>query len=126
MLLSLKDFLLNDKFLIYVNESYRDIYSNDDDPFLNPAQAKECILKKLPKSVWHFGNCDPLRDDIVRLLAKISKIKEIDIKAYEFREYNHAFYGGEKGNVIRNPARSDGRGAARASAGLYHRGHGQR
>ena len=96
LVLSIKDFLLNDKFLLYVNEAYRDIYQNDDDPFLNPSQAKECILKKLPKSVWEFGSCDPLRDDIVRLLAKISKIKEIDIKAYEFREYNHGFFGGDK------------------------------
>ena len=78
LLLSIKDFLLNDKFLLYVNEAYRDNYPNDDDPFLNPVQAKECILKKLPKSVWQFGSCDPLRDDIVRLLGKISKIKELE------------------------------------------------
>ena len=45
LLLSIKDFLLNDKFLLYVNEAYRDSYPNDDDPFLNPVQAKECILK---------------------------------------------------------------------------------
>lgn len=100
LIITVKDFLLNDKFLLYVNDAYRDIYPNDDDPFLNPAQAKECILKKLPKSVWHFGNCDPLRDDIVRLLAKISKIKEIDIKAYEFREYNHGWNGGAKNEFI--------------------------
>jgi acetyl esterase/lipase len=102
VLLSVKDFLLNDKFLLYVNEAYRDIYPNDDDPFLNPLQAKECILKKLPKTVFQFGSCDPLRDDLVRLLAKINKINEIDVKAYEFREYNHAFYGGEKNEFIVN------------------------
>ena len=100
LIITVKDFLLNDKFLLYVNDAYRDIYPNDDDPFLNPAQAKECILKKLPKSIWHFGNCDPLRDDIVRLLAKISKIKEVDIKAYEFREYNHGWNGGVKNEFI--------------------------
>ena len=93
MLLSLKDFLLNDKFLIYVNESYRDIYSNDDDPFLNPEKVKECILKKLPRMRIQFGSCDPLRDDIIRLLAKIAKIKELDVKAYEFREYYHGWNG---------------------------------
>ena len=101
-LLSIKDFLLSDKFLLYVNESYRDIYPNDDDPFLNPVKAKECILKKLPKSLWQFGTCDPLRDDEVRLLAKISKIKEVDIKAYEFLEYNHGYIGGEKIEFIVN------------------------
>jgi hormone-sensitive lipase len=100
LIITVKDFLLNDKFLLYVNDAYRDTYPNDDDPFLNPAQAKECILKKLPKSVWHFGNCDPLRDDIVRLLAKISKIKEVDIKAYEFKEYNHGWNGGVKNEFI--------------------------
>ena len=93
MLLSLKDFLLNDKFLIYVNESYRDIYSNDDDPFLNPEKVKDCILKKLPRMRIQFGSCDPLRDDIIRLLAKIAKIKELDVKAYEFREYYHGWNG---------------------------------
>ena len=58
--------------------------------------AKECILKKLPKSLWQFGSCDPLRDDIVRLLAKISRIKDIDAKAYEFKEYYHGYIGGKK------------------------------
>ena len=101
-LLSIKDFLLNDKFLLYVNEAYRDTYPNDDDPFLNPKQAKECILKKLPKTIFQFGSCDPLRDDLIRLLAKISKIQDLDVKAYEFREYNHAFYGGEKNEFISN------------------------
>ena len=104
VLLSIKTdcFLLNDKFLLYVNEAYRDIYPNDDDPFLNPAQAKECILKKMPKSVWQFGTCDPLRDDIIRLLAKISKNKNADIKAYQFREYNHGFIGGKKNEFLVN------------------------
>ena len=101
-LLSIKDFLLNDKFLLFVNEAYRGNYPNDDDPFLNPSQAKECILKKLPKTVFLFGSCDPLRDDLVRLLVKISKIKEVDVKAYELRDYNHAFYGGDKVEFLYN------------------------
>ena len=100
MLLSLKDFLLNDKFLLFVNEAYRDIYPNDDDPFLNPANIKDCILKKLPKMRIQFGSCDPIRDDIVRLLAKIAKIKELDVKAYEFREYNHGWNGGVKSEFL--------------------------
>ena len=102
LIISVKDFLLNDKFLLYINDVYRGDYQNEDDPFLNPAQAKECILKKLPKSIWQFSSCDPLRDDIVRLLYKISKIKEVDIKAYEFREYNHGWNGGVKDEFIIN------------------------
>ena len=100
ILLCLKDFLLNDKFLLYVNESYRDIYPNDDDPFLNPVYVKDCIIKKLPKMRFQFGSCDPLRDDIVRLLAKIAKFKELDVKAYEFREYNHGWNGGVKSEFL--------------------------
>ena len=99
-LLSLKDFLLNDKFLLYVNEAYRDIYSNDDDPFLNPVNAKDCILKKLPRTIFQFGSCDPMRDDIVRLLAKIAKIPDLKAKAYEFREYNHGWNGFVKDEFI--------------------------
>ena len=41
MLLCLKDFLLNDKLLLYVMKAYRDIYPNDDAPFLNPVKVKE-------------------------------------------------------------------------------------
>ncbi len=48
LLLSLKDFLLTDSFLLYVNQAYRDNYPNNDDPFLNPVMVKDCILKKLP------------------------------------------------------------------------------
>ena len=58
------------------------------------------VLKKLPKSLWEFGSCDPLRDDIVRLLAKIAKFKELDVKAYEFREYNHGWNGGVKSEFL--------------------------
>ena len=101
-LLSIRDFLLNDKFLLYVNKAYRDNYPNDDDPFLNPIKAKECILKKFPRSRWEFGSCDPLRDDSIRLIAKISKIKDADIKAYEFKEYNHAWNGGVKNEFLVN------------------------
>jgi len=100
ILLCLKDFLLYDKFLLYVNDSYRDIYPNDDDPFLNPVYVKDCIIKKLPKMRFQFGSCDPLRDDIIRLLAKIAKFKELDVKAYEFREYNHGWNGGVKSEFL--------------------------
>ena len=100
LLLSLKDFLLTDSFLLYVNQSYRDNYPNNDDPFLNPLMIKDCILKKLPKMVFQFGSCDPLRDDIVRLLAKISKIEGLNVKAYEFREYNHGWNGAVKDEYI--------------------------
>ena len=100
LLLSLKDFFLTDSFLLYVNQAYRDNYPNNDDPFLNPVMVKDCILKKLPKMVFQFGSCDPLRDDIVRLLAKISKIEGLNVKAYEFREYNHGWNGAVKDEFI--------------------------
>ena len=102
LFLSVRDFLLNDKFLLYVNKAYRDNYPNEDDPFLNPVKVKDSILQKFPKSIWHLGSCDPLRDDIVRLLVKMSKIKNIDIKAFEFREYNHGWNGGEKNEFLVN------------------------
>ena len=100
ILLSLRDFLINDKFLLYANEAYRDIYQNDDDPFLNVVKVKECIIKKLPKMRFQIGSCDPLRDDTVRLLAKIAKIKDLDVKAYELREYNHGYFGGVKSEFL--------------------------
>ena len=93
LLLSLKDFLLNDKFLTYVSDAYRGNYDNDDDPFLNPVKAKDIILKKFPKARWHLATCDPLRDDNLRLLFKMSKIKGLDIMVYEFQDYNHGWNG---------------------------------
>jgi hypothetical protein len=33
-------------------------------------------------------------------LAKIAKIKELDVKAYEFREYNHGWNGGVKSEFL--------------------------
>ena len=47
MLLSLKDFLLNDKFLLLLYEAYRDINWNDDNLFLNYVSIKECIHQKI-------------------------------------------------------------------------------
>ena len=103
LLLSVKDFLLNDKFLTYVSNAYRDHYKNDDDPFLNPVKAKEIILKKFPKSRWQLATCDPLRDDILRLLFKMSKIQGLDIMVYEFQEYNHGWNGMKNDVLIKMP-----------------------
>ena len=49
---------------------------------------------------FQIGSCDPLRDDTVRLLAKIAKIKDLDVKAYELREYNHGYFGGVKSEFL--------------------------
>ena len=43
---------------------------------------------------FQIANCDPLR------VAKIAKIKELDVKAYEIREYNHGWYGGVKSEFL--------------------------
>ena len=54
MLLPLKDFLLNDKILLFLNEAYRNIYPFDDEPFLNVVNIKEYIFQKLPKIIIKF------------------------------------------------------------------------
>ena len=103
MLLALTDFMLNDKFLIYCNKSYRGNYPNDNDPFLNPNTVNDEILKHLPKTRMIFGTCDPLRDDTIRLLYKISKIPNLDCKAYELKYYGHGFYALKDPKLIKNP-----------------------
>jgi hypothetical protein len=50
-----------------------------------------------------FGTCDPLRDDTIRLLYKISKIPNLDCKAYELKYYGHGFYGLKDPKLIKNP-----------------------
>jgi hormone-sensitive lipase len=103
MLLALTDFMLNDKFLKYCNKSYRGNYPNDNDPFLNPNMVNDEILKLLPKTRMIFGTCDPLRDDTIRLLYKISKVPNLDCKAYELKYYAHGFFGLKDPKLIKNP-----------------------
>ena len=59
--------------LKYCNECYRDNYDNENYPFLNPSKANEILIKEMNKTIFFLGTFDPLRDDIVRLVYKISK-----------------------------------------------------
>ena len=85
------DMHLNYRNLKYISESYRGMYKNNLDPFLNPQTADENLLNSLPPAIFFIGTQDPLRDDSIRLLFKLSKIKYISFKCYEFKYYPHAF-----------------------------------
>ena len=90
---SFEDFLLNIKSLLFINKAYREYYPNDLDPFLNPSEVTEDILKYLPKTTFFTATNDPLRDDTVRLIRKIIKIPGLDVKDYELQNYQHGFLG---------------------------------
>ena len=103
LMLSWQDFFLNDDFLKYVCDAYRGNYNDDNDPFLNPEKVNLDILKFLPKIRFFFGQADPLRDDTIRLIYKISQIKNLDVKAYQFEFYGHGFYGLDPEILQKNP-----------------------
>ena len=90
---SFEDFILNIKSLLYINKVYRSYYPNDLDPFLNPTEVTEEILKHLPKTTIISATNDPLRDDIIRFVRKTTKITELDVKDYELENYQHGFMG---------------------------------
>ena len=90
---SFEDFMLNIKSLLFINKAYRDYYPNDLDPFLNPTEVTEEILKHLPKTIFISATNDPLRDDIIRLIRKMAKIPDLDVKDYELENYQHGFLG---------------------------------
>ena len=91
--LSMEDYLLNVKSFKYINKSYRGYYNNEIDPFLNPVEANEILLKKLPKIRFMTAAHDPLRDDAIRLIDKIAKIPGMDILEYDLSYYQHGFMG---------------------------------
>ena len=93
LILSIKDLVFDPIFLKYVRDCYVGTYNNMEDPFLNPIKADEKILKYLPRTRIFFGSTDPLRDDSIRILYPISKVKGIDVRGYEFYNYWHAFNG---------------------------------
>ena len=103
LLLGLQDGLLKMKFLEFVSHAYRGNYKEENDPFLNPEKANEYLLSKLPKTRYFIGSIDPLRDGTLRMLYKIANMNyNVDVKAYEFKDYVHAFYGiGD--NIMRQP-----------------------
>ena len=96
---SFEDHMLNIKSLLFINKVYRDYYPNDLDPFLNPSEVTEEILKHLPKTTIISATNDPLRDDTIRLMRKISKIPDLDVKDYELENYQHGFMGPDDLNI---------------------------
>ena len=99
---SFEDLMLDIKGLNYINNVYRGYYPNELDPFINPVEATESLLKKLPPSCFMTGTQDPLRDDTIRLIRKICKIPELNSKIYEFTNFQHGFIGNEN-NMISGP-----------------------
>ena len=100
---SFEDFMLNIKSLLYINKAYREYYPNDLDPFLNPSEVTEDILKLLPKTTFLCATNDPLRDDTIRLIRKIIKIPGLDVKDYELENYQHGFMGPDEPKVSNLP-----------------------
>ena len=96
---SFEDHMLNIKSLLFINKVYRDYYPNDLDPFLNPSEVTEEILKHLPKTTIISATNDPLRDDTIRFMRKISKIPDLDVKDYELENYQHGFMGSDDLNI---------------------------
>ena len=99
---SFEDLMLDIKALHFINRAYRGYYPNDLDPFINPLVITDNILKKLPPTRFMTATHDPLRDDTIRLIRRISKMPELDVKNYEFTNYQHGFMGNEN-NMISGP-----------------------
>lgn len=93
LLLSLNEKYLSFESLKWINEAYRDNYLEEDDPFLNPFKANDFILKKMPKTLFFFGSSDPIRDENIRLISKMSNIDGLDLKVFEFKYYPHGLFG---------------------------------
>ena len=103
MIISLQDPMLNDKLLKYSNECYRNNYENENDPFLNPSKANDILINEMNRTRFFLGSFDPLRDDSIRLISKISKHENIDWKSYEFKDYGHGFFGLDSEILRKNP-----------------------
>ena len=99
---SFEDLMLDIKALHYINRAYRGYYPNDLDPFINPLEVTDDILKELPPTRIMTATYDPLRDDTIRFILKISKIPGLDVKSYEFADFQHGFMGNEN-NMISGP-----------------------
>ena len=84
VMLSLKD-------IGYMREAYRGYYNNELDPFINIVFADEKLLKYFPPSRFITASHDALRDDTIRFLSKLCKIKGINVKLYDLYNYQHGF-----------------------------------
>ena len=100
---SLEDYKITIKGLKEINESYRGYYPNELDPFINPRDAPDILIKNMPKTRFMTGSHDPLRDDSVRLIYKLC-IAGVDVKAYDFFNYQHGFIG-VNNPIIKGPSR---------------------
>ena len=103
LILSVKDLVFDPDVLKFARDAYVGDYKNYNDPFLNPIKANEKILDKLPKIRFFCGSNDPLRDDTFRMLYSISKVPNLDVKAYEFYLYWHSFNGIEPKELRKMP-----------------------
>jgi hypothetical protein len=93
MILIMEDFLYNNNFINYCFNSYVGNYKFDDDFFLNIWKINsEYIIKKLPKIRILIGSNDPFRNDCIRLINNLKKVKEIDLKVYDLENYGHEFF----------------------------------
>ena len=100
---SFEDYKITIKGLREINESYRGYYPNELDPFINPRDAPDILLKNMPKVRFMTGSHDPLRDDSVRLIYKLCKVGA-DVKNYDFLNYQHGFIG-VSNPIIKGPSR---------------------
>ena len=101
---SFEDYKITIKGLREINESYRGYYPNELDPFINPRDAPDILVKHMPKIRFMTGSHDPLRDDSIRLIYKLAKAG-IDVKDYDFFNYQHGFIG-VNNPIIKGPARN--------------------
>ena len=100
---SFEDYKITIKGLREINESYRGYYPNELDPFINPRDAPDILIKNMPKTRFLLGSHDPLRDDCVRLIYKMC-VAGNDVKAYDFFNYQHGFIG-VSNPIIKGPSR---------------------
>ena len=100
---SFEDYRITIKGLREINESYRGYYPNELDPFINPRDAPDILLKHMPRTRFMTGSHDPLRDDSVRLIYKLCNAG-VDVKAYDFFNYQHGFIG-VNNPIIKGPSR---------------------
>ena len=103
LLISLHDFFMNQSFLLYCNEAYRDFYKEENDFFIDPSKVDNNILKNCPKIRFLIGEADSLRDDSIRLIYKLSKIEGIDVKGYDFQYCGHGFFSLDYNELRKNP-----------------------
>ena len=57
---SFEDYKITIKGLREINESYRGYYPNELDPFINPRDAPDILVKQMPKIRFMTGSNDPL------------------------------------------------------------------